>query len=46
MSVHLLFHSNAKSTAENSYHDRVWLLLAAFVCSSTTLCMHTGVENL
>jgi len=38
--------SNAKSTAENIYHDRVWLFLAVFVCSSTTLCMSTGVDNL
>ena len=38
--------SNTKSTAENTYHDRVWLILAVFVCSSTTLCMSTGVDYL
>ena len=38
--------SNAKSSAENTYHDRVWLFLAVFVCSSTNLCMSTGVDNL
>ena len=37
--------SNANSTAENTYHDRVWLFLAVFVCSSTQLCMSTGVES-
>ena len=31
--------SDAKSTAENTYHDRVWLFLAVFVCSSTQI-MH------
>ena len=38
--------SNAKFTAENTYHDRVWLFLAVFVCSSINLCMSTGVDNL
>ena len=38
--------SNAKSTAENTYHDRVWLFWAVSVRSSTHLCMSTGVDNL
>ena len=38
--------SNAKPTAENTYHERFWLILAVFVCSSTNLCMSTGVDNL
>ena len=38
--------SNAKSSAENTYHDRVWLFLAVFVRTSTNLCMSTGVDNL
>jgi len=50
MSVHLLFHSvvfsNANSTAENTYHDRVWLYLAAFRAFKYKLMYETGIDNL